>query len=117
MTTTKPFTLWIIINHVALEEIGIPDYLISPEKHVCIERENVEVVTDFLLGSKITADGACSQEIRRQLLFGRKAMTNLDTVLKSRDITVPTNAHIVKVMVFPIIKHDCESWTIKNAEQ
>ena len=77
----------------------------------------MEVVADFLLGSKITADGACSQEIRRHLLFGRKAMTNLDTVLKSSDITVPTNAHIVMVMVFPIIKHDCESWTIKKAEQ
>ena len=82
-----------------------------------IEGEKVEVVTDFLfLGSKITADGDCSHEIRRQLLLGRKAMTNLDSVLKSRDITLPTKVHIVKAMVFPVVTYGCESWTIKKAE-
>ena len=73
-------------------------------------REKGEVVTDFLfLGSKITADGGCSHEIRRQSLLGRKAMTDLDSVLKSRDITLPTNAHIVKAMVFPVVMYSCKS--------
>ena len=82
-----------------------------------LEGENVEVVTDFLfLGSKITADSDCSHEIRRQLLLGRKAMTNLDSVLKSRDLTLWTKVHIVKVMVFPKVMYSCESWTIKKAE-
>ena len=77
----------------------------------------MEVVTDFLfLSSKITADGDCSHEIRRRLLLGRKTMTNLDTVLKSRDITVLTKVHIVKVMVFPVVMYSCESQTIKKAE-
>ena len=77
----------------------------------------MEVVTDFLfLGSKITVDGDCSHEIRRRLLLGRKAMTNLDSVLKSRDVTLPTNVHIVKAMVFPVVMYSCESWTIKKAE-
>ena len=76
-----------------------------------------EVMTDFLfLGSKITADGDCSHEIIRQLLLGRIAMTNLDSVLKSRDITLPTKVHTVKVMAFPVITFGCESWTIKKAE-
>ena len=80
-------------------------------------RGKVEVVTDFLfLGSKITADGDCSHEIRRQLLLGGKAMTNPDSVLKSRDITLPTNVHRVKVMVFPVVTYGCESWTVKKAE-
>ena len=83
-----------------------------------IEGENVEAATYFLfLGSKITVDGDCSHEIRRQLLLGRKAMTNLDSVLKSRDITLPTKVHTVKAMVFPVVTHGCESWTIKRAEQ
>ena len=74
-------------------------------------------MTDFLfLGSKITAVGDCSHEIRRCLLLGRKAMTNLDGVLKSRDITLPTKIHIVKVMVFPVVMYDCDSWTVKKAE-
>ena len=74
-------------------------------------------MTDFLfLGSKITADIDCSHEIRRQLLLGRKAMTNLDSVLKSRDITLLTKVHIVKAMVFPVVTYGCESWTIKKAE-
>ena len=74
-------------------------------------------MTDFLfLGSKITVDGDCSHEIRRCLLLGRKAMTNLDSVLKSRDITLPTKVHIVKAMVFPVVMYGCESWTIRKAE-
>ena len=78
----------------------------------------MEVVTDFLfLGSKITADGDCSHEIRRRLLLGRKAMTNLDSVLKSRDITLLTKVHIVKAMVFPVVMYGCESWTVKKAER
>ena len=80
-------------------------------------REKVEVVTDFLfLTSKITVDGDCSHEIRRQLLLGRKAMTNLDSVLKSRNIILPTNVHMVKAMVFPGVMYGCESGTIKKAE-
>ena len=79
-----------------------------------IEGEKVQIVTDFLfLGSKITADGDWSHEIRRQLLLGRNAMRNLDSVLKSRDITLPTTVHTVKVMVFPVLMYACESWTIK----
>ena len=81
------------------------------------EGKNMEAVTDFLfLGSKIAADGECSQEIRRQLLFGRKAMTNLDSVLKSKDITLPTKVCIVKAMVFPAVMYRCERWIIKKAE-
>ena len=78
----------------------------------------VETVADFIfLGSKITADGDYSHEIKRRLLLERKAMTNLDSVLKSRDITLPTNAPIVKAMVFPVVMYECESWTIKKAER
>ena len=77
----------------------------------------MEIVTDFIfLGSKITADGDCSHEIKRHLFLGRKAMTNLDSILKSRDITLPTKVHLVKDMVFPVIMYGCESWTIKKAE-
>ena len=83
-----------------------------------IEGEEVEVVTDFLfLGSKITADEDCSHEISRELLFGRKAMTNLDSVLKRRGITLLAKVHIVKAMVFPMVINSCESWTVKKAEQ
>ena len=79
--------------------------------------ETVETVTDFIfLGSKITLDGDCSHEIERHLLLGRKAMTNLDSILKSRDITLPTKVHIVQAMVFPVVMYGCESWTIKKAE-
>ena len=82
-----------------------------------IEREKVEVVTIFLfLSSKITGDGDCSHEIRRQLLLGRKAMTNLDSVFKSRHITLPAKVHIVETMVFPVVMYGCESWTVKKAE-
>ena len=82
-----------------------------------IDGETIETVTDFIfLGSKITADGECSHEIKRCLLLGRKVMTNLDSILKSRDITLPTKIHIVKAMVFPVVMYGCESWTIKKAE-
>ena len=76
----------------------------------------MKTVTDFIfLGSKITADGDCSHEIKRHLLLGRKAMTNLDSILKSKDITLLTKVHIVKAMVFPVVKYGCENWTIKKA--
>ena len=79
--------------------------------------ETVETVADLILrGSKITADGDCSHEIKRRLLLGRKVMTNLDSILKSRDITLPTKVHLVKAMVFPVVMYGCESWTIKKAE-
>ena len=82
-----------------------------------IDGETMEIVTDFILGdSKITADSDCSHEIKRCLLLERKVMTNLDSILKSRDITLPTNVHLVKVVVFPIVMYGCESWTIKKAE-
>ena len=82
-----------------------------------IDGETVETVADFILGgSKITADGDCSHEIKRRLLLGRKVMTNLDSILKSRDITLPTKVHLVKAMVFPVVMYGCESWTIKKAE-
>ena len=82
-----------------------------------IDGETVETVTDFLfLDSKITADGDCSHEIKRHLLLGRETMTNLESILKSRHITLPTKVHLVKVMVFPVVMYGCESWTIKKAE-
>ena len=83
-----------------------------------IDGERVETVADFiLLGSKITADGDCSHEIKRHLLLGRKVMTNLDSVLKSRDITLPTKVCLVKAMVFPVVMYGCESWTVKKTER
>ena len=82
-----------------------------------IDRETMERVTDFILGgSKITADGDCSHEIKRLLVLGRKVMTNLDNMLKSRDITLPTKVHLVKAMVFPVVMYGCENWTVKKAE-
>ena len=83
-----------------------------------IDGETVEAVSDFtfLGGSKITADGDCSHEIKRRLLLGRKLMTRLDSILKSRDITLPTKVHLVKAMVFPVVMYGCESWTVKKAE-
>ena len=82
-----------------------------------IDGETVETVTNFIfLGSKITADGDCSHEIKRHLLLGRKTMTNLDSILKSRDIMLPTKVHLVKAMVFPVVMYGCESWTVKKAE-
>ena len=81
-----------------------------------IDRETVETMVDFIfLGSKITADGDCSHEMKRYLLLGRKAMTNLDSILKSRDITLQTKVHPVKAMVFPVVMYGCESWTVKKA--
>ena len=82
-----------------------------------IDEETVETVSDFILGgSKITADGDCSHEIKRHLLLGRKVMTNLNSILKSRDITLPTKVHLVKDIVFPMVMYGCESWTVKKAE-
>ena len=82
-----------------------------------IDGETMETITDFIfLGSKITADGNCSHEIKRHLLLGRKAMTNPDSIFKSRDVTLPTKVHLVKAMVFPVVVYGCESWTIKKAE-
>ena len=89
----------------------------SPITSWQINRKTIEIVRNFIrLGSKITADGDCSHEIKRHLLLKRKAMTNLDNVLKSRDITLPTKFHILKTMVFPVVMYRCESWTIKKAE-
>ena len=83
-----------------------------------IDGETVETVVDFIFGgSKITADGDCSHEIKRHLLLGRKATTNPDSILKSRDITLPTKVHLVKAMVFPVVMYGCESWTVKKAER
>ena len=82
-----------------------------------IDGETVETVSDFVFGgSKITADGDCSHEIKRRLLLGRKVMTNLESILKSRDITLPTEVHLVKAMVFPVVMYGCENWTIKKVE-
>ena len=82
-----------------------------------IDGETVEAVSDFIFwGSKISADGDCSPEIKRHLLLGRKVMTNLDSILKSRDITLPINVHLIKAMVFPLVMYGCESWTVKKAE-
>ena len=83
-----------------------------------IDGETVETVSDFILGgSKITADGDCSHEIKRHLLLGRKVMSNLDSILKSRDITLPTKIRLIKAMVFPVVMYGCESWTVKKAER
>ena len=83
-----------------------------------INGETMETVTDFNLeGSKITADGGCSHEIKRRLILGRNVMTNLDSILKSRDITLPTKVHLVRAMIFPVVMYGCESWTIKKAER
>ena len=89
----------------------------SPISSWQIDGETVETVTDFIfLGSKVTADDDCSHEIKRHLPLGRKAMTNLDSKVKSRDITLPTKVHLVKAMVFPVVMYRCESWTITKAE-
>ena len=89
----------------------------SPFTSWQIHGETVETVTNFFLGSKITADGDCSHEIKRHLLLGKKIMTSLDSILKSRDITLPTKVHLVKTMVFPVVMYGCENWTIKKAER
>ena len=101
-------------------KLNIQETKIMASSHITswqIDGETMETVTDFIfLGSKITADGDCSHEIRRHLLLGRKAVTNLDSILKSRDIPLPTKVHLVKPMVFPVVMYGCESWTIKKAE-
>ena len=90
----------------------------SPITSWQIDGETMETVTDFIfLGSKITVDGDCTHEIKRRLFLGRKVMTNLDNILKSRDITLPTKVHLVKAMDFPVVMYGCESWTIKKAER
>ena len=89
----------------------------SPITSWQIDGETMETVSDFILGgSKITADGNCSHKIKRHLLLGRNVMTNLDSIFKSRDITLPTKVHLVKAMVFPVVMYGCESWTVKKAE-
>ena len=88
-----------------------------PSLHKKIDGETVETALDFILGgSKMTADGDCSHEIKRHLLLGRKVMTNLDSIFKSRNITLPTKVRLVKAMVFPVVMYGCESWTVKKAE-
>ena len=82
-----------------------------------IDREIMEIVTDYFLGLQITTDGDCSHEIKRSLLLGRKVMTNLDSIFKSRDITLLTKVRLVKAMVFPVVRYGCESWTVKKAER
>ena len=95
-----------------------PGLISSPITSQQIDGETVETVADFIfLGSKVTADGDCRHEIKRQLLLGRKVMTNLDSILKSRDITLPTKVHLVKAMTFPVVMYGCESWTVKKAER
>ena len=90
----------------------------SPTTSWQIDGETMETVADFIsLGSQITADGDCSREIKRRLLLGKKVTTNLDSILKSRDITLPTNVHLVKAMVFPVVMYGCESWTVKKVER
>ena len=109
------FLKWDLIEHLNIQKTKImaSGPIISWE----IDGETLETVSDFIfLGSKITADGDCSHEIKRRLLLGRKVMTNLDSILKSRDITLPTKVCLVKAMVFPVVMYGCESWTVKKAE-
>jgi len=98
------------IQHLKNEDDDIQSH------HFMANREQMDAVKDFLLASKITVDSDCSHEIKRRMFFGRKAMTNLDSILKSRDITLLTKVHIVKAMVFPVVMYGCESWTIKKTE-
>ena len=98
--------------NIQKNKIMVPGPITSSQ----IDRETTETVTDFIfLGSKITADGNCCQEIKRHLLLGRKAMTNLDSILQSRDVALPTKVHLVKPMVFPVAMYRCENWTMKKA--
>ena len=102
---------WLKTQHSKNQDHGIRSH-----HSMKIDGETLETVTDFIfLGSKITADGNCSHEIKRHLLLGRKVMTNLDSIFKSRDITLLTKVHLVKGMVFPVVMYGCESWTIKKA--
>ena len=101
---------WLKAQHSENKDHGMRSH------HFMGNRETVETVSDFIfLGSQITADGDCSHEIKRRLLFGRKVMTNLDSIFKSKDITLPTKVHLVKAMVFPVVMYGCESWTVKKA--
>ena len=103
--------IWLKAQHSENEDHGIWSH------HFMGNRETAETVSDFILGgSKITADGDCSHEIKGRLLLGRKVMTNLDSIFKSRDITLPTKVCLVKAMVFPVVMYGCESWTVKKAE-
>ena len=108
---------------VESEKAGLKLNIQKPKIMACgpitswqIVGETMETVRDYFWGSKITEDGDCSHEIKRHLLLGRKALTNLDNILKIRDITLPTKVHLVKAMVFPVVMYECESWTIKKAE-
>ena len=104
-------------SEIAGLKLNIQKTKIIPSGPITSWQIDVETVSDFIfLGSKITPDGDCSHEIKRRLLLGRKAMTNLDNMLKSRDITLLTKVHIVRAMVFPLVMYGCESWTIKKAE-
>ena len=104
---------WLKAQHSENEDHGIRSHHFMGNRWV-----TVETVSDFILGgSKITADGDCSHEIKRRLLLGRKVMTNLDSIFKSRDITLPAKVHLVKAMVFPVVMYGCESWTVKMAER
>ena len=99
------------------EKVGLKLMASGPIISWQIDGETVETEADFIfLGSKITVDGDCSHEIKRRSLLGKKVMTNLDSMLKSRDITLPTEVHLVKVMVFPVVMYGCENWTLKKAE-
>ena len=101
------------IQKTKIPSLGIPSP--GPITSWQIDGETVETVADFILGgSKVTADGDCSHEIKRRLLLGRKVMTNLDNILKTRDITLSTKVHLVKAMVFPVVMYGCDSWTIKK---
>ena len=101
-------------------QLNIQKTKIMASSHITsweIDGETVQTVSDFIFwGSKISADGDCRHEIKRRLLLGRKVMTNLDSILKSRDVTLPTKGHLVKAMVFPVVMYGCESWTVKKAE-
>ena len=106
-----------IVNSTEVKELWQIATASSPITSGQIDGGTMETVTDFIFsGSKITADGDCSHEIKRHLLLGRKTMTNLDSILKSRDITLPTKFHLVKAMVCPVVMYGCEIWTIKKAE-
>ena len=105
------------LSHLQLVMSGLTSIILVVLDTVKVGGETVETVSDFILGGcKITADGDCSHEIKRCLLLGRKVMTNLDSIFKSRDITMPTKVHLVKAMVFPVVMYGCESWTVKKAE-
>ena len=108
--TKKLSHLFLFVDHhIFFQACSITSWLIDGER--------METVTDFIfLGSKITADGDCSHEMKRCLLLGRKVMTNLDSIFKSRDMTLPTKVHLVKAMVFPVVMYGCESWTIKKVQ-